>query len=168
MTNNRRILISGAAALALAAPFAAAAAASSPQTIDLYAVKVSQVLQNAHGKTLPHGTDLAVGEYLVGTKKAYKGTAGDHSSTADGTITTRCRLTKVVSQDNGTATCTGTWSVHGSTLTAGPITAGLQGPPKHFTIKIIRATGSFAGDHGIWTNTRLANKDNEIVLRLSA
>jgi hypothetical protein len=164
---NRRILCSGAAALALAAPVAAASAASG-QIIHLYAVKVSQVLQNAHGKTLPHGTRIAVGDVIVGTKKVYEGTQANHSAATDGTITTRCRLTKVVSQDNGTASCTGTWRVHGSTLTAGPITAGLQGPPKHFTIKIIRATGSFAGDHGTWTNTRLANKDNEIVLRLSA
>jgi hypothetical protein len=167
MTTKRRILISGVAALALAAPVAATAAGSA-QTIDLYAVKVSQVLQNAHGKTLPHGTNLAVGEVVVGTKKVYEGTQAHHSTATDGTITTRCRLTKVVSQDNGTASCTGTWSVHGSTLTAGPITASVQGPPEHFTIKIIRATGSFAGDHGTWTNTRLANKDNEIVLRLSA
>jgi hypothetical protein len=164
---NRRILCSGAAALALAAPVAAAAAGSA-QTIDLYAVKVSQVLENAHGKPLPQGTGLAVGDVLVGTKKVYEGTQANHSAATDGRITTRCRLTKVVSQDNGKASCTGTWRVHGSTLTAGPITASLEGPPKHFTIKIIRATGSFAGDHGTWTNTRLANKDNEIVLRLSA
>ena len=105
---------------------------------------------------------------LVGTKRVYKGTKAKHSAATDGTITTRCRLTKVVSQDNGEASCTGTWSIGGSTLTAGPITISVQGPPKHFTIKIIRATGTFAGDHGTWTDTRLANKDNEIVLRLSA
>jgi hypothetical protein len=163
---NRRILCS-AAALALAAPVAATAA-DAGQTIHLYAVKVSQVLENAHGKTLPPSTPLAVGEVVVGTKRAYEGTRANHSAATDGTITTRCRLTKVVSQDNGEASCTGTWSVGGSTLTAGPITASVQGPPKHFTMKIIRATGSFAGDHGTWTNTRLANKDNEIVLRLSA
>ncbi len=164
---NRRILCSGAAALALAAPVTAAAAGSA-QTIHLYAVKVSQVLENARGKTLPPNTRLAVGEVVVGTKKVYKGTEVNHSTATDGTITTRCRLTKVVSQDNGEASCTGTWSVHGSTLTAGPITTNVQGPPKHFTMTILRATGSFAGDHGTWTNTRLANKNNEIVLLLNA
>ena len=167
MTTKGRILISSVAALALAAPVAATAA-SPAQTIDLYAVNVSQVLQNAHGKTLPHGTNLAVGEVVVGTKKVYEGTQAHHATATDGTITTRCRLTKVISQDDGTASCTGTWSVHGSTLTAGPITVSVQGPPTHFTIKIVRATGSFAGDHGTWMNTRLADKDNEIVLRLSA
>jgi len=167
MTTKRRILISGVAAMALAAPVAATAAGPA-QTIDLYAVKGSQVLLSAHGMTLPHGTNLAVGEVVVGTKNVYQGTQAHHSTATDGKITTRCGLTTVVSQDNGTASCTGTWSVHGSTLTGGPITASIQGPPKHFTIKIIRATGSFAGDHGTWTNIRLAHKDNEIVLRLSA
>lgn len=167
MTNHRRIVCSGLATLALATP-AAATAAGSAQTIDLYAVKVSSVLQNAHGKTLPQSTNFAVGDVILGTKKVYKGTQANHASATDGTITTHCRLTKVVSQDNGEASCTGTWSVAGSTLTAGPVTAGLQGPPEHFTINIIRATGSFAGDHGTWTNTRLANKNNNIVLKLSA
>ena len=35
----------------------------------------------------------------------------------------------------------------------------------HFTLKSVRGIGSFAGDHGNWTNTRLANKNSEIVLK---
>ena len=166
---NRHILISGAAAVALAAPVAVSAASAAPgQSIDLYGVPVSQVLQNAHGKTLPSNAKLAVGEYVVGTKKVYEGTPTDHSSTTDGTVTSHCRLTKVVTQDEGTASCTATWSKDGSTLTAGTLTDTIQSPPKHFTLKIISGTGSFAGAHGTFSVTRLANKYNEIVVHLSA
>jgi hypothetical protein len=163
---NRRILISGAAVLALATPMAASAA--SGKTVDLYGVQVSQALENAHGKTLPSGAKLAVGDYIIKTKKAYKGTASDHSSTSDGTVTTGCRLTKVVTQTEGTASCTASWSTDGSTLTAGTLTAPIQGPPKQFTLNIISGTGSFAGAHGTWTITKLNKNDNEIVVHLSA
>ncbi|HYB23964.1 MAG TPA: hypothetical protein VED41_09225 [Solirubrobacteraceae bacterium] len=163
---NRRILISGAAALALAAPVAASAA--SGQTIDLYGVRVSQVLENTHGKTLPSNAKIAVGDYVVGTRNVYEGTPSDHSSTSDGTVTSRCRLTKVVTQTEGTASCTATWSRDGSTLTAGTLTESIQSAPKHFKLKIISGTGSFAGAHGTWTITKLSKKDNEIVVHLSA
>ena len=169
---NRRILISGITALGLAAPLlastASTAAATSGRTIDLYGVTQSQVLQNAHRKAISPDTEIAVGDYIVKTKKVYKGTQGNHAAIGDGTVTTRCHVVKLVTQSKGTTACTATWSAGGSTLTAGPITAPFQGPQKHFTLNISNGTGTYAGAHGTWTVTRLNKNGNEFVLHLSA